>query len=52
MIIAKKIRLFPTKEQEEKMIESCNTARYIYNYTLAKQEQNYKDGNQFIRRYR
>ena len=49
MIIAKKIRLFPTKEQEEKMIESCNTARYIYNYTLAKQEQNYKDGNQFIK---
>ena len=49
MIIAKKIRLFPTKEQEEKMIESCNVARYIYNYTLAKQEQNYKDGNQFIK---
>ena len=49
MIIAKKIRLFPTKEQEEKMIESCNTARYIYNYTLAKQEQNYKDGNKFIK---
>ena len=49
MIIAKKIRLFPTKEQEEKMIESCNVARYIYNYTLAKQEQNYKDGNKFIK---
>ena len=49
MIIAKKIRLFPTKEQEEKMIESCNVARYIYNYTLAKQERNYKDGNKFIK---
>ena len=49
MIIAKKIRLFPTKQQEIKMIESCNTARYIYNYTLAKQEQNHKEGNHFIK---
>ena len=49
MIIAKKIRLFPTKEQEAKMVESCNTARYIYNYTLAKQEQNYKETKPFIK---
>jgi len=49
MIIAKKIRLFPTKTQEDKMIESCNTARFIYNYTLAKQEKNHKDGNKFIK---
>lgn len=49
MIIAKKVRLFPTKTQEDKMIESCNTARYIYNYTLDKQEKNHKDGNKFIK---
>ena len=49
MIIAKKIRLFPTKKQEDKMIESCNTARYIYNYTLAKQEQNHRESKLFIK---
>ena len=49
MIIAKKIRLFPTKEQERKMIESCNIARYIYNYILAKQEENHEKGKPFIK---
>ncbi len=48
MILAKKVRLYPTKEQEQKLWQSVGTARFIYNYTLAKQEENYKNGEKFI----
>ena len=48
MILAKKVRLYPTKEQEQKLWQSVRTARFIYNYTLAKQEENYKNGGKFI----
>ena len=37
MILAKKVRIYPTKEQEQKLWQSVGTARFIYNYTLAKQ---------------
>lgn len=37
-----KVRIYPTKEQEQKLWQSVGTARFIYNYTLAKQEENYK----------
>ena len=37
MIRARKVRLYPTKEQERKMWQSVGTARFIYNWTLAKQ---------------
>ena len=48
MILAKKVRLYPTKEQEQKLWQSVGTARFIYNYTIAKQEENYKNGGKFI----
>ena len=48
MILAKKVRLYPTREQEEKLWQSVGTARFIYNWTLAKQEENYKNGGKFI----
>ena len=48
MILAKKVRIYPTKEQEQKLWPSVGTARFIYNYTLAKQEENYKNGGKFI----
>ena len=48
MIRAKKIRLYPTKEQEEKMWQSVGTARFIYNWALDKQQESYKAGNKFI----
>lgn len=48
MILAKKVRLYPTKEQEEKLWQSVGTARFIYNWTLAKQEENYRNGGKFI----
>jgi putative transposase len=48
MILGMKVRLFPTKEQEQKLWQSVGTARFIYNWTLAKQEDNYKNGGKFI----
>ena len=48
MILAKKVRLYPNKEQEQKLWQSVGTARFIYNYTLAKQEENYRNGGKFI----
>ena len=48
MILAKKVRLYPTKEQEEKLWRAVGTARFIYNWTLARQEENYKNGGKFI----
>lgn len=49
MILSKKVRLYPTKEQEEKLYKCVGTARYIYNWTIAKQEENYKNGGKFIK---
>ena len=49
MILAKKIRLYPTAEQEYKLWQSVGTARFIYNWALNKQEENYKSGGKFIK---
>jgi putative transposase len=48
VILGKKVRLYPTKEQEQKLWQSVGTARFIYNWTLARQEENYKNGGKFI----
>lgn len=48
MILAKKVRLYPNQLQEQKLMQSVGTSRFIYNWTLAKQEENYKAGNKFI----
>ena len=47
MILAKKIRLYPTEEQEQKLWQSVGTARFIYNWTLNRQEESYKNGGKF-----
>lgn len=49
MILAKKIRVIPSAEQEQQLWKSIGTARFIYNWTLAKQEENYKNGGKFIK---
>ena len=49
MIRAIKIRLLPTPEQESQMWKSAGTKRFIYNWTLAKQEENHKNGGKFIK---
>jgi len=41
MILGRKVRLYPTKEHEQKLWQSAGTARFIYNWTLARQEENY-----------
>ena len=48
MILAKKIRLHPSSEQEKKLWQSVGTARFVYNWTLGRQEENYKNGGKFI----
>ena len=48
MILSKKTRIVPTKEQEHLLWKSVGTARFIYNWTLARQEENYKKGSKFI----
>lgn len=48
MILAKKVRLLPTIEQEKQMWKSAGTKRFIYNWTLSRQEENYKNGGKFI----
>ncbi len=48
MILGKKVRLYPTKEHEQRLWQSVGTARFIYNWTLARQEENYKNGGKFI----
>ena len=37
MIIAKKVRLLPTDEQDQQLWKSAGTARFVYNWTLDKQ---------------
>ena len=44
----KKVRLYPNEVQEEKLYKSVCTARFIYNWTLNRQEENYKSGGKFI----
>ncbi len=48
MILSKKVRLLPADDQVKQLYKSAGTARYIYNFTLDKQEENYKNGGSFI----
>ncbi|MED4531950.1 transposase [Metabacillus fastidiosus] len=48
MMLAKKIRLKPTKEQEKQLWKSAGTARWVYNWTLNRQQENHKQGGKFI----
>lgn len=48
MILGRKIRLYPTEYQEQKLWQSVGTSRFIYNWTISKQEENYKNGGKFI----
>lgn len=48
MILAKKVRLKPNKEQERQLWKSVGTARWVYNWTLSKQEESYKNDGKFI----
>lgn len=49
MILSKKIRIYPTETQVQKLWQSVGTTRFIYNWTLSRQEENYKNGGKFIK---
>ena len=49
MITALKVRLEPNNKQQTKLFQSAGTARWAYNWTLGKQEENYKNGGKFIK---
>ena len=51
MIKGFKVRLNPTKEQEQKFIQFCGANRFIYNWVIKLQDENYKNGNKFIEKY-
>ena len=46
-----KIRLYPTKEQEELFLKHIGCCRYIYNYLLECQNNEYKLNNKHISRF-
>lgn len=46
-----KIRLFPTKEQEEKLWKHIDACRYVWNCMLALQEERYKNGEKHLSSY-
>lgn len=48
MIKSLKIRLNPNKTQEKQLYKSANIARFVYNWTLNRQIENYKLGNKFV----
>jgi len=48
MMTTIKIRLEPNNIQKSKLFQSAGTARWAYNWTLAKQRENYKSGGKFI----
>lgn len=48
MIVSTKIRLEPNNKQKTKLFQSSNVARWAYNWTIGKQQENYKNGGKFI----
>lgn len=48
MIISLKVRLEPNNVQSSLLFQSAGTARWAYNWTLAKQEEKYKNGGKFL----
>ena len=48
MIKTLKIRLLPTSEQEEQFRKHIGCSHYIWNWALAKQEENHKNGEKYI----
>lgn len=48
MIKGFKIQLRPNNKQKSKLFESAGVGRFAYNWTLAKQQENYKNGGKFL----
>lgn len=48
MIKSYKVKLHPTREQEQKLWQSAGVARWAYNWTLGMQKENYESAGKFI----
>ena len=48
MIKSIKVMLLPNNKQRAKLFQSAGVARWAYNWTLAGQQENYKNGGKFI----
>ena len=48
MILGRKIRLYPTKEQEQLMWKHIGSCRFIYNYMLDIQIKRYQNGEKYL----
>ena len=48
MIKSIKVMLLPNNKQHTKLFQSAGVARWTYNWTLARQQENYKNGGKFI----
>ena len=48
MIETIKVQLSPNNKQLTKLFQYANCSRFAYNWTLAKEQENYKQGNKFL----
>ncbi len=48
MIKTIRVMLLPNNKQETKLFQYARTARFAYNWALAKEQENYKNGGKFI----
>lgn len=49
MIKGIKVQLIPNNKQNTKLFQYAGAKRFAYNWTLAKQQENYKNGGKFIK---
>ena len=47
MIKSIKVMLLPNNKQKSKLFENSGTNRFAYNWTLARQKENYENGGKF-----
>lgn len=48
MIKSTKVRLNPNNKQLTKLFQYAGTARFAYNWAIAREQENYKQGNKFL----
>lgn len=48
MIKAIKVRLSPNNKQLTKLFQYAGCARFAYNWAIAREQENYKQGNKFL----
>ena len=51
MLRSFKVKLHPSKEQKDLMLKAFGTARWIYNWCINRQKENYEAGGKFIDAY-